>query len=146
MIATIAAIAEKKSSAITSILWKPGFNGLKCISVVYVVQTEVFNGFTSKTVLSILFNQMKNDPRYVVSEELNLKWQNQVESELRVLMPWRGAWRYRGHLLRITTSYPHAVTMRDDIEDLCVEEADYGNIYIFWGTLFFLFPFQKFIM
>ena len=73
MIATIAAIAEKKNSAITSILWKPGFNGLKCISVVYVVQTEVFNGFTSKTVLSILFNQMKNDPRYVVSEELNLK-------------------------------------------------------------------------
>ena len=40
---------------------------------VYVVQTEVFNGFTLKTVLSVLFNQMKNDPRNVVSEELNLK-------------------------------------------------------------------------
>ena len=145
MIATIAVIAEKKNSAITSILWKPGFDGLKCISVVYVVQTEVFNGFTSETVLSILFNQMKNDPRYVVSEELNLKWQNQVESELRVLMPRRSAWRYRGHFLRITASCPHAVTMRDDIEDICVEETDYGNIYIFWEH-FFLFPFQKFIM
>ena len=66
--------------------------------VVYVVQMEVFNGFTLKTVLSVLFNQMKNDPRNVVSEELNLKWQNQIESELRVLMPWRSAWRYRGHL------------------------------------------------
>ena len=61
-----------------------------------------------------------------------------IRAELRVLMPWRSAWRYRGHLLRITASCPHAVTMRDDIEDICVEETDYGNIYIFWGTLFFV--------
>lgn len=62
---------------------------------------------------------MKNDPRNVVAEELNLD--------------------------RIRASCPHAVTLRDDIEDIWVEETDYGNIYIFWGT-FFLSPFQKFIM
>jgi len=68
---------------------------LKCISVVYVVQTEVFNGFTLKTVLSILFNQMKNDPRNVVAEELKSD--------------------------RIRASCPYAVTLRDDIEDICFE-------------------------
>ena len=75
MIATMAAIAVKKkfSDRIDLMLWKPAFNGMKCISVVYVVQTDVFNGFTLKTVQSILFNQMKNDPRNVISEELNLK-------------------------------------------------------------------------
>ena len=84
MIATIAAIADKKkNSAIASIIWKPGFNGLKCISVVYVVQTEVFNGFTLKTVLSILFNQMKSDPRNVVNEELNIRSNQSFVSSCR---------------------------------------------------------------
>ena len=97
MIATIAAIAEKKNSAIASIIWKPSINALKYIrvSVVYVVQTDVFNGFTLKTVLPILFNQMKNDSRNVVAEELNLD--------------------------RIRASCPHAVTLRDDIEDIRFE-------------------------
>ena len=38
---------------------------------------------------------MKNDPRNVVAEELNLD--------------------------RISSSCPHAVTLRDDIEDICFE-------------------------
>ena len=119
MIATIASIAEKKKIQRSHRSY--GNRALMDWNVVYVVQTEVFNGFTLKTVLSVLFNQMKNDPRNVVSEELNLKWQNQIESELRVLMPWRSAWRF---------------------EDICVEETDYGKIYIFWGTPFFV-PLSK---